>query len=285
MCDFTDELAEEIVKGTEKGPNFYCGPWTCDPTKYKITGGIKQLRQLAGSKPCEELYLFNSEVLICSNNNSSNDDILLILPQAKIVIDYNYSVKSEYKDEVLSYIGCKDYDFYYLDDVDKTIKVLKAISPIRRFPISTRNKNDITVIAQGSYLLGKDSKLKGREHDFQTNLFNILFHDEHNWKCQQSYAQAVCKLEQSLLPYHIFCYEDSSYFQIDDGYCIETLTLDELKFDFDKYELTTPEQIAIFSKDSDAIKFYRVFILDQVKSKSNNSLTFKHCSNELYNIY
>ena len=280
MSEFHDDIFE-AEKTEIKNYHPYVGPWSCDPTKYKVTGGIKQLRQLAGSKRCEELYLFNSEVLICCN--SYNDDILLILPQAKIVIDYNDSVKNEYKEkeEILSCIGCKDYSFYYLHDVDNTIKVLKNISPIKRFPISIRNKNDITVIAQGSYLFGNDSKLKGKEHNFQTNLFNILFLGEHNWRCNQSYAEEVCVLEQSLMPCHIFCYEDSSYIKKEDGYCIEKLTLDESKFDFDKYDWNTPTRIAIFSKDGDAIKYYGVFRLDKDKSRSNNALTFKHSTNEL----
>jgi hypothetical protein len=290
MCDFIDELADEVIKETEEGGNLHPLQWYKeDLTKEKVTGGIKQLKQLAatvewmGSEVNKSLYLFNSEIFIYGN--SCNDDKLLILPQAKVVIDYNFSVKREDVKEVLSIIGRKDYVFYYLNDAYETIKVLKAISPIKRFPISIRNKSDITVIAQGSYLLGKDSKLKGREHDFQTNLFNLLFHGEHNWECQQSYIQAVCKLEQSLLPNHIFCYEDSSYIKKDNEYCIETLTINELKVDFDKCDWTTPKKIAIFSKDGDVIKFYGVFKLDKDNSKSYSSLAFKFCSNELSDIY
>jgi hypothetical protein len=293
MCEIIDDIFnEEAIRIGTTPSDDYNGPWSCSPTKDKVTGGFMQLKRLADTVKYNRgealhvidfLYLFNSEVFIFSNN--FNDEKLLVLPQAEVVIDlYHYEKISKHED-VLKSISCGDYAFFSLKDACDAIKVLQAISPFKKHPISSRNKNVITVIAQGSYLLGKDSKLQGREHDFQTNLFNILFHGEQNWGCQQSYAQAVCKLEQSLLPFHIFCYEDSSYIKIDDGYCIETLTLDESKFDSEKYDWTTPKQIALFSKDGDTILFYGVFKLDKVKSKSHNSLTFKLFSNELYNIY
>ena len=290
MGEFNDDIFnEEAIKIKTTSSDDYNGPWSCSPTKDEVTGGIKQLKRLADTiknKPGEALhvidflYLFNSEAFVFSN--TYNDEKLLVLPQAEVVIDLYHDSKIEKYEEVKKIIGCGDYTFYSLNDAYDAIQVLQAISPIKKYPISIKDNNDITLVAQGSYLLGKDSKPKGREHDFQVNLFNILFHGEHNWKCQQSYDQAVCKLEQSLLPYHIFCYEDSSYFKIDDGHCEEILTLDELRVDFDKYDWTTPKQIAIFSKDGDTIKFYGVFKLDKDKSKSNNSLTFMYCSNELY---
>ena len=290
MSEFHDDIFE-AEKTEIKNYHSYVGPWDSSPTKDKVTGGVKQLKQLADAilwkrealEVIYSLYLFNSkEVLICSNSNNNNNDKLLILPQAEVVIDYNYSVKREDEEDVKSYIGCQDYIFYTLNEARDVIKVLQAISPIKRFPISIRDKNDIAIIARGSYLFGKDSKLKGKEHDFQTNLFNLLFYGEYNWQCNKSYTtQAMCDLEQSLLPYHIFCYEDSSFIKKEGGYCIEKLTLDESKFDFDKYDWNTPTRIAIFSKDGDAVKFYGVFILDKDKSNSNNALTFKHCSNEL----
>ena len=290
MCEIIDDIFNEEAIRIETTPSDdYNGPWSCSPTKDKVTGGIMQLKRLADTfrfwrgealHVIDFLYLFNSEVLICSN--SYNNDKLLILPQAKVLIDYNYSVKREDEEDVKSCIGCQDYIFYTLNEARDVIKVLQAISPIKRFPISIRDKNDIAIIARGSYLFGKDSKLKGKEHDFQTNLFNLLFYGEYNWQCNKSYTtQAMCDLEQSLLPYHIFCYEDSSFIKKEGGYCIEKLTLDESKFDFDKYDWNTPTRIAIFSKDGDAVKFYGVFILDKDKSNSNNALTFKHCSNEL----
>ena len=290
MSEFHDDIFE-AEKTEIKNYHSYVGPWDSSPTKDKVTGGVKQLKQLADAilwkrealEVIYSLYLFNSkEVLICSNSNNNNNDKLLILPQAEVVIDYNYSVKREDEEDVKSYIGCQDYIFYTLNEARDVIKVLQAISPIKRFPISIRDKIDIAIIARGSYLFGKDSKLKGKEHDFQTNLFNLLFYGEYNWQCNKSYTtQAMCDLEQSLLPYHIFCYEDSSFIKKEGGYCIEKLTLDESKFDFDKYDWNTPTRIAIFSKDGDAVKFYGVFILDKDKSNSNNALTFKHCSNEL----
>ena len=288
MCEIIDDIFNEEAIRIETTPSDdYNGPWSCSPTKDKVTGGIMQLKRLADTfrfwrgealHVIDFLYLLNSEVFIFSN--ACNDEKLLVLPQAKVVIDLNYPPIEKYED-VLKSISCGDYILYSLKDACDMIKVLQAISPFKKHPISSRNKN----IAQGSYLLGKNSTPKGKEHDFQTNLFNILFHSEQNWACQQSYAQAVCKLEQSLLPYHIFCYEGSSYIKLDDGYCIETLTLDESKFDSEKYDWATPKQIALFSKDDDAILFYGVFKLDKVKSISNNSLTFKLCSNELNNIY
>ena len=287
MSEFHDDIFE-AEKTEIKNYHSYVGPWDSSPTKDKVTGGVKQLNQLADAilwkrealEVIYSLYLFNSkEVLICSN--SYNNDKLLILPQAKVVIDYNYSVKREDEEDVKSFIGCQDYIFYTLNEARDVIKVLQAISPIKRFPISIRDKNDIAIIARGSHLFGKNGITKEKDSDFQTNLFNILFYGEYNWKCNRSYAEEVCVLEQSLMPCHIFCYEDSSYIKKEDGYCIEKLTLDESKFDFDKYDWITPPRIAIFSKEGDAVKFYGVFILDKDKSNSNNALTFKHCSNEL----
>ncbi len=287
MSEFHDDIFE-AEKTEIKNYHSYVGPWTCSPTKDKVTGGVKQLNQLADAilwkrealEVIYSLYLFNSkEVLICSN--SYNNDKLLILPQAEVVIDYNYSVKREDEEDVKSCIGCKDYIFYTLNEARDVIKVLQAISPIKRFPISIRDKNDIAIIARGSHLFRENNITKEKDSNFQTNLFNLLFYGEYNWQCNQSYTQAMCDLEQSLLPYHIFCYEDSSFIKKEGGYCIEKLTLDESKFDFDKYDWNTPTRIAIFSKDGDAVKFYGVFILDKDKSNSNNALTFKHCSNEL----
>lgn len=287
MSEFHDDIFE-AEKTEIKNYHSYVGPWTCSPTKDKVTGGVKQLKRLADAIDWKHgkalhvidfLYLFNSEVFICGNSN--NNDKLFILPQAEVVIDLFHYVKEKDYQEVMSLIRCQDYIFYSLKDACDAIKVLQAISPIKRFPISIRDKNDIAIIARGSHLFGENNITKEKDSNFQTNLFNLLFYGEYNWQCNQSYTQAMCDLEQSLLPYHIFCYEDSSFIKKEGGYCIEKLTLDESKFDFDKYDWNTPTRIAIFSKDGDAVKFYGVFILDKDKSNSNNALTFKHCSNEL----
>ena len=121
-----------------------------------------------------------------------------------------------------------------------------------------------------------------------------LFRGERNWNCNFSYAAMASKLDYSLLPFHVICYECLPYIkEVKEGketYRIETkLPLDDVNLD----DYSEDIEIAIFSNmcSSDptaegwtgetTLRFLGIYNLDKVKSGKENHFAFKLKSNKL----
>ncbi len=184
------------------------------------------------------LYYFNSTIDII---NSDNNKVLLVLSEAKIVIDLfnntkdafigkaEYKSRDEYITLILDAINCGDYVFYSLDDVRDSIKVLKNLTKIHK--------------------ISKDDKLVEGISYFDSLLWitalHKIFHGYNNWACTSSYVFKYGKFNNSLLPYEVFCYECSPYIKFENNYCIEiNIPLDN-HYDINDFDEST--KIAILS--------------------------------------
>lgn len=288
MCDSFEKICEEeALRLTKEHPPIYCGPWSCDPTKEIVTGGIKQLKRLADPIDWKKgealhvidfLYLFNSEVLICSN--SYNNDKLLILPQAKVVIDYNYSVKREDEEDVKSCIGCQDYIFYTLNEAYNTTKLLLSTNPIPKCYEGKRYiERGEDIFIDGTMIADKITNHKNAWFIF----LNLLFHGEHNWAIGKSYFDMLEGLKNKLLSFNVICYESLSDLNEEDHGTFYVETQPQLNY---SEALFTYEPFVIFAglspKTPETLRFLGIFKMDKQRSLIENHLVFNKFRDSIY---
>lgn len=221
----------------------------------------------------DNIYYYKSKVDIIKNDDNQ---IFLILRDAKVVIDLFHYLRewlvgenntNTLIEKVLEKIGCESYVFL-------SLKEAELINDLFR----ESDKDD--TIKRGSISLGEC--ILGQELWRYT--LTTLFYGEHNWACGINYFEMLRKLNDSLLPYQVICYEDSTYIKIENGYCIEGKQPKE--YSSEEFESYRNTGIAIFSLDKSSspnlkLIFHGVFELDKERSLQDGYISFKYLKDEL----
>jgi len=255
-----------------KGDNAVCS-WST----YSIQTAIsyKELKILIPSiilwpgfadRVVDNIYYYNSKVDIIKNDEGHN---LLILRDAKVVIDlFNFTREmfvgdcktDEYIKEILKEIGCDSFVFLSLREA------------IMANDIFRQTDNDITinrgVVSSGGTMLGAE---------LWKIILTKLFHGEHNWASNVSYLAMKEQLQESIYPYHVVCYESSSYIREDKDSIIEVNASNEI----DSLEIVP---IVLFSLNKQnasdiQLRFHGLFELDKNRSLQDNHVTLKCIEN------
>ena len=234
------------------------------------------------------LSYYNADII----SVTSNDDqiSLLLLDDIGLYIDLFHETAEDfigphecdytknYIGLILNQIGHGQYRLQTLRDAYNDCLIYKRLfrwKDIQRGDIATGNGN----------ILGRR---------FHSYILSDLFRGERNWNCNFTYGAMVSKLEYSLLPFQVICYECLAYVKEEkdgtDTYCIETKnTLDDVNLD--KYSEQT--DIAIFSLLSandttsegwtgdTTLRFLGVYNLDKEKSEREKHFAFKQKSIKL----
>ncbi len=294
MCDLLDE-----IERVNNEPNYssariaeedrIVSPWKdCKPletganlsTLLKVADDCT-LHKGYAKQVIDNLYLYNSTVDIIK---SYNGEVLLVLPQAEVVIDLfnpskgrfigpvKYSSVDHYISEILKAIKCDGYKFLSLDEALDFSSILLKL-------------NDSPKITKGEILC---NGCGFRDSSLWRKVLNIIFHGNHNWACNMFYYP----LEHNLLRFNVFCYECLPYIKEDGNYCIETSTTIETHKDFEMMDES--QEIALLScfnpndpnskrwSGNTALKFLGIFKIDKERSKIENHLAFKLLQKELY---
>ena len=262
----------------------FVGAWRYfDKEKDHPFATLKELEAVADNVEWEKgyasnvvsrLYFFNSRVKVYQNDEGNQ---LLVLPDAAVVIDLfnptsnfflgnNKGVSiDECVMDILRFIGCEGYHFYFMRDAYDTIDQIRLIS---RFPEKTIKKGD--VIFQGTSFLNKDAS---------EAFLNFVFHGKYNWT-----SNSKGNLEYSLLPYHVICYETLAYIKDEKDYCIDLKTsLENIKLDdyLDDRQIVLLSRFSPNNPDAEgwtgetAIKFLGMYWLDRQRSREEKHIVYK----------
>ena len=271
------------------------GKWE-NPDVRKI--GYNDLRNLIGLIP-ERLRANASEVIntisfyksdVATITSNDGQVSLLLLDDIGLVIDlfheaneefignFEYDSLPNYIYRVLNKIGHPYYHFQTLSEAYHDAKVCSRVTKWKDLQVGD--------IASGyGDILGKR---------LFSYVLTDLFRGERNWNCNFSYAAMAPRLDYSLLPFHVICYECLPYVkEVKEGskiYCIETkMPLDDVNLD----DYSEDIEIAIFSNvcSSDpsadgwtgetTLRFLGVYNVDKEKSRKENHFAFKQKSNKL----
>lgn len=269
----------------------YVGAWRYfDKEKDHPFATLKELEEVADKvkwhkgyalNVVSRLYLFSSRVKKYQNENG---DILLVLPDAKVVIDlFNYTSDfflrnnkeisiEECFDDILNFIGCEGYHFYFLKDAYDTIN---QICVIPRFPKKTIKKDD--VIFQGTSFF---------KNNASEEFLNFVFYGNYNWT-----SNSKVNLEYSLFPYHVICYETLAYIKDEKDYCIDLKSsLENIQLDdyLDNRQIVLLARFSPNNHDAEgwsgetAIKFLGMYWLDRKRSREGNRLVYKFAEATYY---
>ena len=260
--------------------------------------GYKYLKTLLEQIP-EELRTEASEVIntlsyyncdIQSVTSNDGQISLLLLDDIGLYIDlfhetdedfvgpHRCDTTANYVYQILTKIGHGLYKFKNLKTANEECKALHKV-----FRWNDIQRGDI---AKGY------GNIQG--HRIFSYVLTQMFRGERNWECDFTYASMFSKLELSLLPFHVICYECLPYIKeekTESGtYCIETnKSVDGVNLD-EYSELT---DIAIFSlvnatdpassniTGEEILRFLGVYRLDKEKSKKENFFAFKQKATKL----
>lgn len=287
LDDFIFEQENQSVPGPiedELMREPYVGAWRYYDKEKKLPfATLKDLEGVAdkvewekgyASNVVSRLYYFNSRVKVYQNDEGNQ---LLVLPDAKVVIDlFNYTSdfflgnnKEVSIDkcvmDILRFIGCEGYHFYFLRDAYNTIN---QISLIPRFPERTIKKGE--VLFQGTSFLNSNAS---------EAFLNFVFHGNYNWA-----SNSKGNLEYSLYPNPVICYETLAYIKVEKDYCIDLKTsIDNIQLDdyLDNRQIVLLSRFSPNNPDAEgwtgetAIKFLGMYKLDRQRSRDEKHLVYK----------
>ena len=254
----------------------------------KLIGLIPERLRANASEVINTISFYKSDVAIITSKDGQVS--LLLLDDIGLVIDlfheteeefignFKYDSLPNYIYRVLNIIGHPYYHFQALSEAYHDAKVCGR---------SIRWK-DLQV---GDIASGYGDILGKRLFSY---VLTDLFRGERNWNCNFSYAAMAPRLNYSLLPFHVICYECLPFIKkVNEGskiYCIETkMPLDDVNLD----DYSEDIEIAIFSNvcSSDplaegwtgetTLRFLGVYNVDKEKSRKENHFAFKQKTNKL----
>lgn len=264
-----------------------------DPTIKQV--GYKYLQGLLNRVPTElhdnaakvinSLSYYNSDIISVTSNDDQMS--LLLIDNISICIDLFHETDEDFigqhefdstKNYIRLILGRIGHDFYELQTLRKAYNDCLIYNSIIRQKEIQRSD-----VATGyGNILGKK---------FHSYVLSEMFRGERNWNCDFTYGAMASKLEFSLLPFQVICYECLPYIKEEnDGkntYCIETKkTLDDVNLD----NYSDQTDIAIFSllnandptleklTGETTLRFLGVYKFDKEKSEKENHFVFKRKS-------
>lgn len=265
-----------------------------DGIKNFIESKISPDVQARALKVLEDLFYLNSPIEVIKNRKKTkfllrttpsknispnliidlcheNTDILF----EEIDEDIRESVKSDFP----KCIDCIGYSLFGLKDIEDALSIIKKVNRQR---IIEKGES----IAVGYSLLGEK---------IHWTIMSLLFHGRHNCTCNMSY-ESNANLCNSILPYHVFCYECLKYIKEEKDCRIET------KMDLNQFKgfenVDDNKEIAMFSCcDLDnpeaegwpairtSVKFLGMFKVDKERSMQERHWAFKLVSDKLTILY
>jgi hypothetical protein len=240
------------------------------------------------SEVINTLSYYNCDIQSVTSNDGQIS--LLLLDDIGLYIDlfhetdedfigpHSCDTTAKYIYQILKKIGHELYKFQNLKAVNEECKALH-----KAFRWKDIQRDDI---AKGY------GEIQG--HRFFSYVLTQMFRGERNWECGFTYASMSSKLELSLLPFHVICYECLPYIKeerTESGiYCIETnKSVDGVNLE----EYSEHTDIAIFSlvnatdpassniTGEEILRFLGVYRLDKEKSKKENYFAFKQKDSKL----
>jgi hypothetical protein len=234
------------------------------------------------SEVINTLSYYNCDIQSITSNDGQIS--LLLLDDIGLYIDlfhetdedfigpHSYDSTANYIYQILDKFGHGLYKFQNLKAVNEECKALH-----KAFRWKDIQRGDI---AKGY------GEIQG--HRFSSYVLTQMFRGERNWESDFTYASMFSKLELSLLPFHVICYESLPCIKeerTESGtYCIETnKSVDGVNLD----DYSEQTDIAIFSlvnatdpassniTGEEILRFLGVYRLDKEKSKKENYFAFK----------